>query len=387
MIDIVVGIPTYNNKRTINYVIRSAHAGFTTFFPNLNSKIVVSDCGSTDETTEFVFSLMGRMGDYLELLQYYEEKGLGKAIKDIFEYAIECDARAIILLDANLANINPVWIKLLVKDVLTEKYDLMTPYYYRYEYEPMITNFVTYPITAAIFGQSVRNPIWKDVCLSRKLVDVILQDKNWTKYVYGFGINVLITILAIVNNFRIAQANLGVLKYLEDFKVNLEHVFKEIVATELSLIETYEWYWRDVKIHKPVPIIGTKKIEILNRPHFDFWMLYNAFRKVYQRQERLMSKIFPENLNKRIMEIYNLNRSDFSLSPDDWSKILIYSILAYKKEKNKDAVIDLLVGLWSAKVASFISETKNLTAMDIEEKIVMHANNLQNYKHLLEELY
>ena len=46
--DVLVGIPSYNNARTIGHVVRAAAAGLAKYFPDQRAVIVNSDGGSTD---------------------------------------------------------------------------------------------------------------------------------------------------------------------------------------------------------------------------------------------------------------------------------------------------------------------------------------------------
>ena len=48
--DIVIGIPSYNNARTIGHVIRTVNEGLAKYFPSSRALIVNSDGGSKDET-------------------------------------------------------------------------------------------------------------------------------------------------------------------------------------------------------------------------------------------------------------------------------------------------------------------------------------------------
>ncbi len=53
-VEIIVGIPSYNNARTIGQVVQAAHAGLLKYFPDQRALIVNSDGGSTDGTPEIV---------------------------------------------------------------------------------------------------------------------------------------------------------------------------------------------------------------------------------------------------------------------------------------------------------------------------------------------
>ena len=54
--DIVIGIPSYNNARTIGHVVRAAYAGLAKYFPQLTAVVINSDGGSTDNTRDAVLS-------------------------------------------------------------------------------------------------------------------------------------------------------------------------------------------------------------------------------------------------------------------------------------------------------------------------------------------
>ena len=41
--DIVIGIPSYKNARTVGHVVRAAHAGLAKYFPQFESVIINSD--------------------------------------------------------------------------------------------------------------------------------------------------------------------------------------------------------------------------------------------------------------------------------------------------------------------------------------------------------
>src|SRR5258708_24467563 len=53
-VDVLVGIPSFNNSRTIGHVVRAAAAGLAKYFPDQRAVIVNSDGGSGDGTPEAV---------------------------------------------------------------------------------------------------------------------------------------------------------------------------------------------------------------------------------------------------------------------------------------------------------------------------------------------
>jgi len=54
--EIVIGIPSFQNVRTVEHVVRAAHAGLAKHFAHYSSVIINSDGGSSDGTREAVLS-------------------------------------------------------------------------------------------------------------------------------------------------------------------------------------------------------------------------------------------------------------------------------------------------------------------------------------------
>jgi glucosylglycerate synthase len=54
--DLVVGIPSYNNEKTIGHVAQAAYAGLAKYFPNFTAVLINSDGGSSDNTRDAVMS-------------------------------------------------------------------------------------------------------------------------------------------------------------------------------------------------------------------------------------------------------------------------------------------------------------------------------------------
>src|SRR5512147_1675166 len=54
--DILVGIPSFNNARTIGHVVRAVQAGLAKYFPDHKAVIVDSDGGSSDDTMQIAGS-------------------------------------------------------------------------------------------------------------------------------------------------------------------------------------------------------------------------------------------------------------------------------------------------------------------------------------------
>lgn len=81
-------IPTYNNQNTIAAVINDVK--------KFSDRIIVVNDGSTDNTSEILGSIIG-----IEIIEYQDNKGKGKAIREGFNYAMESNFDYAITIDAD----------------------------------------------------------------------------------------------------------------------------------------------------------------------------------------------------------------------------------------------------------------------------------------------
>lgn len=184
-VEILVGIPSYNNADTIGHVVRAVSAGLAKYFPDRRAVLINSDGGSSDGTPDVVSRAVVDFGallisDQQSQLQkiitpYHGIPGKGSAFRTIFEIARRLNAKACAVVDSDLRSITPEWIELLLRPILDEDYDYVAPYYLRHKYDGTITNSIVYPLTRTLYGQRVRQPIGGDFGFSGRLTDHYLD--------------------------------------------------------------------------------------------------------------------------------------------------------------------------------------------------------------------
>src|SRR5574341_2687941 len=206
--DLLVGIPSYNNARTIGHVVRATAAGLTKYFPDAKAVIVNSDGGSTDGTQEIV--AQAELSDPATILvsqpttliarivtPYHGIPGKGSAFRTIFQIADRLDVAACAVVDSDLRSIRPEWLELLLLPILEGHFDYVAPLYWRHKFDGTITNSIVYPLTRALYGKRVRQPIGGEFGFSRNLARAFLTKPVWETDVARFGIDIWMTTTAI----------------------------------------------------------------------------------------------------------------------------------------------------------------------------------------------
>ena len=274
--DIMVGIPSFKNAATIGYVVRAAHAGLVQYFPDLKPVLVNSDAGSPDGTQRVVIET--EPPDYVEsillvrptnkldrvTLTYPEIDGVGgkgAALRTIFEIAAALEVQALVVVDSDLRSIVPEWIELLAGPILKGGYDYTAPLYSRYKYDGTITNTVTYPLTRALYGHRIRQPIGGDFGVSGDLVRHYLELDDWTDDISKFGIDIWMTTSALTGGFAVCQTRLGAKVHdPKDPGSDLGPMFRQVVGTILRLAAAHSDAWLNVKGSHDIPAYGFERI-------------------------------------------------------------------------------------------------------------------------------
>ena len=109
--DILVGIPCYNNEKTIAHVIQMVTHGLDKYYRDLRTVIFVADGGSTDDTREAAKEFQIKPWQEKVVSIYRGPGGKGTALRSVFEAAQTLNVRACAVVDADLRSITSDWIQ------------------------------------------------------------------------------------------------------------------------------------------------------------------------------------------------------------------------------------------------------------------------------------
>ncbi len=385
--EIVVGIPSYNNARTIGNVVRAVSAGVTKYFPERKAIVVNSDGGSTDGTREAV---LGAEVDAEALLQvshpvhpiqristpYHGLPGKGSAFRTIFAMAQRLKARTCVVVDADLRSITPQWIELLAKPVLEREFDFIAPYYHRHKYDGTITNGIVYPISRALFGKRVRQPIGGDFGLSGRLAARYLEKDVWETDVARFGVDIWMTLTAIAEGFRVGQAYLGAkLHDAKDPGADLTSMFRQVVGSVFGLLETYETVWESTDGSEPVPMfgfpfeVGVEPISVnVERMIQAYCQGVTDLREIYQAFLALETLAALEAATRQ-------PHDDFHIADELWVHVIYECAAGWRNRAlDREHLLQSLVPLYLGRTASFVLEVRESSAVEVEARIEQLCN-------------
>jgi len=387
--DIIVGIPCYNNEKTIAHVIQMVTHGLDKYYRDLKSLIFVADGGSTDDTREVAKEFQIKPWQEKLVSIYRGPAGKGSALRSVFEAAQRLKVRACAVVDSDLRSITSDWIKALLDPVLTKGYQFVAPVYRRHKYDATITNNIVYNFIRALYGKRIRQPIGGDFALSREVAKHYSDQEVWDTDVARYGIDIWMTTTAITQGFRICQSNLGVkIHDAKDPGQHLGPMFRQVVWTLFALMETFESYWKKTRGSEPVETFGMANDMEPEAVAVDLEELIQKFKIGYQHFGSLWKEILSEDCFHKVEEAARLSSQEFFLPPESWVHIL-YELAAtfHAWSKNRYKLIELATPLYYARVASFIRQTWEMTSAEAEAVVEQQAQLFEDKKDYLVDVW
>lgn len=365
--DMVIGIPSFRNAATIGHVVDTIGEGVSRYFPDLRAVIINPDGGSLDGTRESVLQRRVPAGIEKVVFTYRGISGKGTALRGVFEAVERLGARVCVVVDADLRSITPEWVRLLAQPVL-DGYGFVTPFYTRYKYDGTITNSICYPMTCALYGVSVRQPIGGDFGFSGEVARRFLAQDVWETDVTRFGIDIFMTTTALNDKFQVAQANLGA--KIHDAKnpaADLGPMFREVVGTLFDLMIKHYDSWSHISHGTEAPRFGECQAVEPEPLEVDLPSLVAKFRNGFARHSSVLQRVLHASNFTEIERLAATPAPRFALPCALWCRTVYDFATAYKAmPSDRMQLLEAMLPIYHGRVASFVLETEGMSTSAAE---------------------
>ncbi|OGF62349.1 MAG: glycosyl transferase family 2 [Candidatus Fischerbacteria bacterium RBG_13_37_8] len=394
--DIIVGIPSFNNSKTIAHVVKAVQGGLTKYFSDYKGVIVNSDGGSRDGTMDVVrqthivdfesILFHHKVGPVTKIaVPYHGIPGKGSAFRTIFEIAQALDAKACAVVDSDLRSITPEWIELLIKPQLEEGFDFVAPLYHRHKYDGTITNSIIYPLTRALYGKRVRQPIGGDFGFSGSLAKYYLTKDVWKTDVARYGIDIWMTTTALACGFEVCQSFLGAkIHDPKDPGVDLSAMLYQVIGSTFNFMNIYAKEWRKIHNSEPVPTFGFQYTVGLEPVPVNVDRMIEKFHLGVKELKHIWKLFLPDKIIQFLEKENIMPKKKFHIPDEIWVDIIYHFAVAFhKKMLNREHLLKSLTPLYIGRTASFVNQNWESDADEVEEKIETLCKVYEEKKNLL----
>lgn len=360
--DIAVIIPSYNEADSISHPTKMASEGLTKYFWHKKAVIINADNASPDNTKDVFLNTPTEIPK-IYITTPENTPGKGWNLFNAFRKCQELGVKVIVCVDADLISITPEWIKYMAYPILEKEYDYITPIYSRHKYDGTITNNICYPLIYGIFGKNIRQPIGGDFALSSKLASHLLN-QPLHRTTHEYGIDIFMTMQAVVGDFKIGQVGLGA-KIHKPSAPKLGPMFVQVVNTALTTVTTNFHKWKNINSVEESEVFGLKELAPAQNLEVDREQIKQSAIQSFNESKEVLRTALSSNIFQQLEQTFQFPEGP-KINTNFWVDIIFDIILAFSKSENPIKLVEAMKSLYFARVFTFMNDTWNMTSAEAE---------------------
>lgn len=378
--DILVGVPSYNNAKTIERVMQVVDQGLVEYFPDARCVIAVCDGGSQDGTPAIVERAALKTPIRLlvplppsprTVASYQGASAMVEAVRALLAIGAALQVQACAVIDADLLSITPGWMDLLIRPIRDERFDYVAPLSRRHKYDGSLSNSVVYPLTRALYGKRVRQAPGGGYGVAGARAAAWSAGNEWESGAVRQGLDIWMLTSALAEGARVCQAYLGpVLHESRDSKADLAAQLTRAVGAVFMLMERYQAEWQSVTASVPVPAFGPPlEMEMAPVP-INVARMVKAFKQGLRDLLPIWEVVLPYDTLSELLPLGGLETEEFRLSAQLWVQIVYDFALAYHERLlHREHLLKAMTPLYLGWTASFVLDTKDGGQAEVEQAV------------------
>ncbi|NLD45510.1 MAG: hypothetical protein GX657_18690 [Chloroflexi bacterium] len=386
--DVVVGIPSHRNARTIAEVVAAASEGIATYLPDQRVLLMNADGGSSDNTCRFLEDLEAPANVTKLVCVYDGAIGKGNGVRAIMEAAALSDARACALLDARCPGIAPEWLPALVNPVLGGG-DMVVATYDRSPVASALTDNLAYPFVRLFFNANLREPLAAEVCMSGALTKDLVMRDVWETDVSRFGVNIWLIMQALADNRRLVQVDLGPRGdarcepgVLGDLR------FLHMVGTLFRFLAVYPQVWQQDLPPRAVPLLGARPTGLAESSSDAVEPLVAGFREGCATMGEQWRQVLTEETLAKVLALQEQPADQMYFTKELWADVVIRFAVVYNRgEGDPDRVAEALLPLFYGRAATYVRQVDGLLREQREPVVEQIVRTFVERRHALANMW
>jgi glucosylglycerate synthase len=380
--DIVVGLLSYKSPATIGNLARAARDTLIAF-PSRRGVIVNADGGSNDGTQDNAEAAAGA-DDFVkitysisaaqkDLPEYYSVPGKLNALQAVFGVASELNVAACAIIDSNRSSPGRDWIDALVRPVIENGADFVLPGYLRHKYDGLILNGIVYPLTRALYGAQIHQPIGGDYAVSGRLVKYLLtRPRPSDGEATDFGADAWAVTQALCGGFLFAEALLGLRVFTRehDPAIEVSDLLSQSLGAVFVEMNRTASAWQRIRGSQPVQTVGLRYEPLPDPAPVDPSPMVQAFRMGYQNLRDVYQIVLPPATLVELKRMAFHPPDTFRFDNVLWARIIYDFALAWKTRIiDRDHLFGALTPLYLGWVASWVLAVRDLDPRGVQDLI------------------
>jgi hypothetical protein len=276
-------------------------------------------------------------------------------------------------MDSDLRSITPTWLDRLLTPVVHHGFEYVAPVYARHKYDGTITNALAYPLTTALYGVRIRQPIGGEFGFSGDLARALAADDPGTRDVARFGVDIWLTTAALVRGARTCQAILGAKIHDPKDPGALGPMFRQVVGSLFALAGRYRSRWWEVEEVTTPPTFGFRATYAAEPIEVSMHRLTWKFVDGYVRHQALWRQVLSEESMAGLGEAVAAAADDargLVIEPALWFRIVCdYLVACNARRGDAKVLVDSLIPIYFGRTATFVESARDDTEEEAEGRV------------------
>ncbi len=301
--------------------------------------------------------------------------GVSAQQRAVLSLAAHLNARACIVLGADLAALHAHPLQLLAYAVLERQCGLVMPIYNAAKYDGLINSGILAPLNRALYGRRIRYPLAFDFAASGAMCARLARLESHQNNHGGSGLLWPVTAATTQSpQTTIGQVHLDVHHPTASGGLDLSAVLAQIVGSLFQETEACAAHWQRVRGSQPVPVWGAAAAEPPEGQPVDTRPMLDSFLLGSRNLDEVWRLVLPPNTLLDLRRLTKLAPEDFRMPDELWAGIVYDFALAYRlRTLGRAHLLGALTPLYLGWVASYIREVSVLSHTDAEQRLEQFA--------------
>lgn len=278
-------------------------------------------------------------------------------------------AAALALVSAEPHDESADWLGLLLGPVLESGCDFVSPAYRRHRAEGVLNTGVVYPLTRALYGRRLRQPLGDEAALSGPLAGRLLRDPDWRRDPASAGSDAWLVAKVLAEGARVGEAWLGAWSRPEGPPEDPSQTVTLVLGRVFREMERQAGRWQRIEGSEPVPTFGASGLLEEAPPRVRVEPLAAAFRLGQRELEPVWGPVLSP---PTLLALRRLAADEATprLGDSLWARIVFdFAVGHYARSVERRQLLRSLTPLYLGWVAGFVEETQSLSHEAVEARI------------------
>jgi len=291
----------------------------------------------------------------------------------ISSLAEKLGARACTVLGTDLAfnrdSLTAERLTLLLDPAVEGNFDLVMPLYATQAFDDLVNKSVLYPLTRALYGYRVHNPLGNEFQMSARLFPILSAEAQREPSRQQGRLPWLVAIAAS-RNLKICQVRLGARRAAGADGIELSDALAQLVGPLFIDMEDNAAFWQRIRGSHEAPSFGIADSPAATGDAVDVRHMIEAFQLGVRSLRDVWASILPPLTLLELNKISHLTPDAFHIEDSLWAHIVYDFALAHRLRNIRRAhLFGALTPLYLGWAASYAVEINNRGVASAPERV------------------